>query len=76
LRSALGVGTDVAAILLIAAGGNPERLRNEAAFAAMCGVSPIQASSGMTVRHRLNRSGNRQANHALWRIAMVRLTCD
>jgi transposase len=76
LRAAKGVGADVAAILLIAAGDNPERLRNEAAFAAMCGVSPVQASSGMTVRHRLNRSGNRQANHALWRIAMVRLTCD
>jgi hypothetical protein len=66
----------VAAILLVAAGDNPERLRSEAAFAAMAGVSPVQASSGKTVRHRLNRSGNRQANHALWRIAMVRLTCD
>jgi transposase len=76
LRAAKGVGADVAAILLIAAGDNPERLRNEAAFAVMCGVSPVEASSGMTVRHRLNRSGNRQANHALWRIAMVRLTSD
>ncbi len=76
LRAAKGVGVDVAAILLVASGDNPDRLRNEAAFAAMCGVSPVQASSGKTVRHRLNRSGNRQANHALWRIAMVRLTCD
>jgi len=76
LRAAKGVGADVAAVLLIAAGDNPERLRNEAAFAAMCGVSPVEASSGMIVRHRLNRSGNRQANHALWRIAMVRLRCD
>jgi transposase len=76
LRAAKGVGADVAAILLIAAGGNPERLRSEAAFAAMCGVSPVQASSGMTVRHRLNRSGNRQANHALWRIALTRLSTD
>lgn len=76
LRAAKGVGVDVAAILLVAAGDNPDRLRNEAAFAALCGVSPVQASSGKTVRHRLNRSGNRQANHALWRIAMVRLTCD
>ena len=59
---------------LTAAGENPDRLRNEAAFAAMCGVSPIQASSGKTVRHRLNRSGNRQANHALWRIVMVRIS--
>ena len=76
LRGAKGVGTDVAAILLTAAGDNPGRLRHEAAFAAMCGVSPIQASSGKTQRHRLNRSGNRQANHALWRIVNVRLTCD
>jgi transposase len=42
----------------------------------MCGASPVEASSGKTVRHRLNRGGNRQANHALWRIVMVRLTCD
>lgn len=76
LRAAKGVGPDVAAILLVAAGDNPERLRSESAFAAMCGVSPVQASSGKTIRHRLNRSGNRQANHALWRIVMVRLTCD
>lgn len=76
LRGAKGVGTDVAAILLTAAGDNPGRLRNEAAFAAMCGVSPIQASSGKIQRHRLNRSGNRQANHALWHIVHVRLTCD
>ena len=76
LRAAKGVGVDVAAILLIAAGSNCQRLRNESAFAAMCGVSPIQASSGQTNRHRLNRSGNRQANNALWRIAMVRMTCE
>ncbi len=76
LRGAQGIGPDVAAILLVAAGDNPGRLTSESSFAAMCGVSPVQASSGKTVRHRLNRSGNRQANHALWRIAMVRLTCD
>lgn len=76
LRGVKGVGVDVAAILLTAAGENPDRLRNEAAFAALCGVSPVEASSGKIVRHRLNRSGNRQANHALWRIVMVRLTCD
>ena len=74
LRGAKGVGPDVAAILLTAAGDNPQRLKSQAAFAAMCGVSPIEASSGKTVRHRLNRSGNRQANHALWRIVMVRLS--
>jgi len=73
LRGANGVGPDVAAILLTAAGDNPERLKSEAAFAAMCGVSPVEASSGKTIRHRLNRSGNRQANHALWRIVMVRI---
>ncbi len=76
LRAAKGVGVDVASILLVAAGSNCQRLRNESAFAAMCGVSPLQASSGQTNRHRLNRSGNRQANNALWRIAMVRMTSD
>src|SRR5665213_582911 len=76
LRAARGVGPDFAAILLVAAGDNPERLRSESAFAALCGVSPVQASSGKTVRHRLNRSGNRQANNALWRIAVVRIAHD
>jgi transposase len=76
LRGAKGVGADVAGILLVAAGDNPDRLRDEAAFAAMCGANPIEASSGKIVRHRLNRSGNRQANHALWRIAFVRLSSD
>jgi transposase len=76
LRAAKGVGVDVAAILLVASGTNCGRLRSEAAFASMCGVSPILASSGQTNRHRLNRSGNRQANNALWRIAMVRMTTD
>lgn len=76
LRGATGVGVDVAAILLVAAGDNPQRFHTEAAFAAMCGVNPVEASSGKIVRHRLNRSGNRQANHALWRIVMVRMTQD
>lgn len=71
-----GVGPDVAAALLIAAGDNPERLRNEASFAALCGVSPLDASSGKQQRHRLNRGGNRDANMALWRIVMVRLRWD
>lgn len=75
LRGAVGVGPDVAAILLTAAGDNPGRLKSDAALAAMCGASPVEASSGKVVRHRLNRGGNRQANHALWRIVMVRLTC-
>jgi transposase len=76
LRAARGIGADVASILLIAAGDNPDRLHSDAAFAALCGASPIEASSGRIVRHRLNQGGNRQANHALWRIVMVRLTCD
>ena len=76
LLGACGVGAETAAALLVAAGDNPERLRSEASFAALCGTSPIEASSGRTVRHRLNRGGNRQANNALWRIAMVRLRVD
>ena len=76
LLAAPGVGPEVAATLLIAAGDNPERLTNEASFAALCGATPIEASSGHTVRHRLNRGGDRQANNALWRIAMVRLRHD
>jgi transposase len=76
LRGINGVGPDSAAILLVAAGDNPQRMHSEAAFAALCGVSPIEASTGKTTRHRLNRGGNRQANHALWRIVMVRLTFD
>jgi len=58
------------------AGDNPERLKSEAALAALCGTSPLQASSGKTVRHRLNRGGNRSANNALWTIAMVRMRSD
>ncbi|MGH8917135.1 MAG: IS110 family transposase [Acidimicrobiales bacterium] len=75
LLGAHGVGVEVASALLVAAGDNPERMRSEASFAALCGASPVEASTGKTVRHRLNRGGNRQANHALWRIAMVRLSC-
>lgn len=68
-----GVGTDVAGALLVAAGDNPHRLRSEAAFAALCGASPVDASSGRHQRHRLNRGGDRQANNALWRITLVRM---
>jgi transposase len=70
------VGTDTAAALLIAAGDNPDRLGSEAAFAALCGTNPLPASSGRTVRHRLNRAGNRDANNALWRIVMSRMAHD
>ncbi len=73
LIKTFGVGADSAAALLIAAGDNPERLKSEAAFAALCGVSPIPASSGKTNRHRLNRGGDRQANAALYRVVIVRL---
>ena len=76
LLAVYGVGVDTAALLLVAAGDNPDRLRNEAAWAHLCGVSPIQASSGKVTRHRLNRSGDRQANHALWRIAITRMGSD
>jgi len=71
-----GVGTDVAGALLVAAGDNPERLSSEAAFARLCGVAPLPASSGKTNRHRLNRGGDRIANNALWRIVMVRMSTD
>lgn len=76
LVRAIGIGSDTAASLLVSAGSNPERLRSEAAFAALCGVSPIPASSGKTKRHRLNRGGDRQANAALHRIVVVRLRYD
>ena len=75
-RSGVGVGPQTAAVLIAVAGDNPERLRNEAALAALCGVSPLQASSGKTTRHRLNRGGDRSANDALWTIAMVRMRSD
>lgn len=68
-----GVATNTATDLLIAAGTNPHRLTSDAAFAALCGVSPIDASSGRQQRHRLNRGGDRQANAALYRIAIVQL---
>jgi len=71
-----GIGTDTAASLLIAAGDNPERLRNEAAFAHLCGAAPIPASSGKSVRHRLNRHGNRDANRALYVVAVCRMSRD
>ena len=76
LVASYGVGTDTAGALLVSAGDNPERLRSEAAFAHLCGVAPIDASSGLTSRKRLNRGGDRSANHALWRIVMVRMVFD
>ena len=73
LVAAFGIGADVAAQMLIVAGDNPQRVRSEAAYARLCGVAPIPASSGMTTRHRLNRGGHRQANAALYRTVIVRI---
>ena len=69
-----GVGPDTAALLLVAAGDHPERLRSESSWAHLCGAAPIPASSGKTSRHRLNRGGNREANRALWRIVITRMS--
>jgi len=71
-----GVGPQVAATILTTVGGNPDRLTSEASFAALCGASPVDASSGKQVRHRLNLGGDRQANSALWRIVFTRMTFD
>jgi transposase len=71
-----GIGVDTAGALLVAAGDNPHRLRSERSFAALCGVSPLDASSGRQRRHRLNRGGDRIANNALWRIVIVRMSND
>lgn len=71
-----GVGPEVAGQLLATAGDNPDRLRSEAAFAHLCGVAPIPASSGRRDRHRLNRGGDRAANHALHTIALSRMRWD
>ncbi|MCM3920433.1 IS110 family transposase [Frankia sp. AiPs1] len=71
-----GVGADSAGQLLVTAGDNPDRLRSEAAFAMLCGVAPLPASSGRTHRYRLNRGGDRQANAALYRVVLCRLRWD
>jgi len=76
LLSLYGVGIDSAAALLVAAGDNPDRLRSEASWARLCGVAPLEASSGKVVRHRLNSGGDRQANAALWTIVITRMGSD
>jgi transposase len=77
LMARFGVGPDTAASLLVAAGDNPERLHSEAAWAHLCGVSPVPAESGKNAGHlRRHQGGDRQANSALWRIAMVRIAHD
>ena len=73
LLAAHGMATGAAAEMLLAVGDNPERIHSEAAFAKLCGACPIPASSGKTKRHRLNRTGNRQANAALYRVVVVRM---
>jgi len=75
LLAVYGAGPRTVA-LLIAAGDHPGRLRSEAAWAHLCGVAPIPASSGKVARHRLNPGGDRQANHALWRIVFTWLGSD
>jgi transposase len=69
-----GIGPDTAALVLIAAGDHPERLRSGAAWAHLCAVAPIPASSGKVTRRRLNPGGNREANHAPWRIVITRMS--
>lgn len=76
LLAQAGVGSETAAKLLVIASDNPQRLRSDAALAALCGASPVEASSGKTKRHRLNRGGDRQGNNALWTIANNRLIHD
>jgi transposase len=74
LLALYGAGPDSAAMLLVAAGDHPERLRSEAAWAHLCATAPIPASSGKVTRHRLNPGGDRQANHALWQIVITRMS--
>ncbi|RZU31547.1 IS110 family transposase [Blastococcus saxobsidens] len=76
LMTQTGVGADVAGQLLVTAGQNADRLHSEPAFAMLCGVAPIPASSGKTHRHRLNRGGDRQANAALYRVVLCRTRWD
>jgi transposase len=73
LLHTVGIGPIIAADLLITAGNNPDRITSPGSFVALCGVSPVDASSGLQQRHRLNRGGDRQANAALHRAVVVRL---
>jgi transposase len=76
LLAVKGVGPETAGALLVAAGDNPDRLRSEGAFARLCGVAPLPASSGRTTRHRLNRGGDRDANRALYLLVLGRMSWD
>lgn len=73
LLELFAVGPDTASTLLVTAGDNPDRLRSEGAWARLCGVAPVPASTANSQRHRLNRGGERQANSALWRITLIRM---
>lgn len=75
LMEAPGISTGTIVEMLVTLGDNPQRIRSEAAFAKLCGVCPVPASSGKTTRHRLNRGGNRRANAALYRVAVTRMRC-
>lgn len=76
LLAVKGLGPLTSAALLVAVGDQPERMRTESAFAHLCGVAPLPASSGKTSRHRLNRGGDRQANYALYILAVTRMAWD
>ncbi len=76
LLTRAGLGPDTTAAVLITVGDNRDCLGSDASFAALCGASPIEASSGTTRRHRLNRGGDCQANAALHRIVITRIRCD
>lgn len=76
LLDRLGIGPDCAAAFHLVAGDNPERLAGEPSYAAPCGASPVEVSSGKTQRRRLNRGGDRQANAALCRVVITRMRCD
>jgi transposase len=76
LIAVTGIGPETAGQILVTIGDNPERVHSEAAFAMLCGVAPLPASSGKTQRHRLNRGGDRQANRAIHVIATTRKRCD
>jgi transposase len=71
-----GVGVEVATQLLVTVGDNPERINNEAQFAALTGTAPVPASSGKTNRRRLSRGGDRQANSALHHVVLSRMQSD
>lgn len=74
LLEPFGIGVDTAAEILIVVGDNPERIRSEAAFAKLAGISPVPTGSGKTSgRHRINHGGHRQLNAAIYRTVIVRM---